>query len=138
MARGHRLNTSIVLAAVHGLCCLFRAVSAVEPSLFRPLRPLSPSLISHLASVDVKQNVLSFHDFSWWREVFSVHCVYRLTKLKAPVGVVGVCVAAWPRIQPSGPDRRAASEKESNRFITDRKATNTTAGCDNRGELLSV
>ena len=37
MSRGHRLNTSIVLAAVHGLSGLFRAVSAVEPSLFRPL-----------------------------------------------------------------------------------------------------
>ena len=36
MARGHRLNTSIVLAAVHGLSGLFRAVSAVEPSPFRP------------------------------------------------------------------------------------------------------
>ena len=59
MARGHRLNTSVVLAAVHGLSGLFRAVSAVEPSLFRPLSPLSPSLISHLASVDVKQNGLS-------------------------------------------------------------------------------
>ena len=35
MARGHRLNTSIVLAAVHGLSGLFRAVSAVESSLFR-------------------------------------------------------------------------------------------------------
>ena len=34
---------------------LFRAVSAVEPSLLRPLPPLSPSLISNLASVDVKQ-----------------------------------------------------------------------------------
>ena len=56
MARGHRLNTSIVLAAVHGLSGLFRAVSAVEPSLSRPLPPLSPSLISHLASVDVKQH----------------------------------------------------------------------------------
>jgi len=56
MARGHRLNTSIVLAAVHGLSGLFRAVSEVEPSLFRPLHPLSPSLISHLASVDVNQN----------------------------------------------------------------------------------
>ena len=55
MARGHRLNTSIVLAAVHGLSGLFRAVSAVEPSLFRPLPPLSPYLISHLA----KQNVLA-------------------------------------------------------------------------------
>ena len=48
-------DTSIVLAAVHGLSGLFRAVSAVEPSLFRPLPTLSPSLISHLASVDVKQ-----------------------------------------------------------------------------------
>ena len=57
MARGHRLNTSIVtLAAVHGLSGPFRAVSAVEPSLSRPLPPLSPSLISHLASVDVKQD----------------------------------------------------------------------------------
>ena len=55
MARGHRLNTSIVLAAVHGLSGLVRVVSAVEPSLFRPLPTLSPSLISHLASVDVKQ-----------------------------------------------------------------------------------
>ena len=39
MARGHRLNTSIVLVAVHGL---FRAVSAVEPSLFRHLPPPPP------------------------------------------------------------------------------------------------
>ena len=56
MARGHRLNISIVLAAVHGLSGLFRAVSAVEPSLCRPLPTLSPSLIGHLASVDVKQH----------------------------------------------------------------------------------
>ena len=68
MARGHRLNTSIVLAAIRGLSGLFRAVSAVEPSLIRPPPPHllpppsrpspsrpSPSLISHLASVDVKQ-----------------------------------------------------------------------------------
>ena len=54
MARGHRLNTSIVLAAVHGLSSLFRAVSAVEPSLSRPHLPL-PSLISNSASVDVNQ-----------------------------------------------------------------------------------
>ena len=47
---------SIVLAAVHGLSGLFRAVSAMEPSLFRPLPQPSPSLISHLASVDVKQH----------------------------------------------------------------------------------
>ena len=56
MARGHRLNTSIVLAAVHGLSSLFRAVSAVESSLSRPLPTLSPSLVGHLASVDVKQH----------------------------------------------------------------------------------
>ena len=36
LASGHRLNTSIVLAAVHGLSGLFGAISAVEPSLFRP------------------------------------------------------------------------------------------------------
>ena len=56
VARGHRLNTSVVLAAVHSLSGLFWAVSAIEPSLSRPLLPLSPSLISNLASVDVKQN----------------------------------------------------------------------------------
>ena len=42
MARGHRLNTSIVLAVVHGLSGLFRAVPAVEPSLSRPLPPPPP------------------------------------------------------------------------------------------------
>ena len=36
---GHRLNASIVLAAVRGLSGLFRAVSAVEPSFFRPAPP---------------------------------------------------------------------------------------------------
>ena len=55
MAREHRLNTSIVLAAVHGLFGLFRAVSAVQPSLCRPLPTLSPSLMGHLASLDEKQ-----------------------------------------------------------------------------------
>ena len=40
MARGHRLNNSIVLAAVHGL---FRAVSAVEPfTLSSPSHSLVP------------------------------------------------------------------------------------------------
>ena len=53
--------TSIVLAAVHCLSGLFQAVSAIEPSLFvppppPPPPPPAPSLISHLASVDVKQN----------------------------------------------------------------------------------
>ena len=56
MARGHHLNTSISLAAVHGLSGLFQAVFTVEPSLFHPLPSLSLSLISHLASVDIKQN----------------------------------------------------------------------------------
>ena len=56
MARGHRLNTSIVLAAVHGLSDLFQAVSAVEPSLCHPLPTLSLSLIGHLASVNIKQH----------------------------------------------------------------------------------
>ena len=55
MARGHRLNTSIVLAAVYGLSGLFRAVSAVEPFTLSSLPTLSPSLIGHLASVDIKQ-----------------------------------------------------------------------------------
>ena len=57
MARGHRLNTSIVLAAVHGLLglpglCARSSLNSLAP--FPP--PLSPSLISNLASVDVKQN----------------------------------------------------------------------------------
>ena len=56
MARGHRLNTSIVLAAVHDLSGLFPTVSAVEPSPSRLLPTLSPSLIGHPASVDVKQH----------------------------------------------------------------------------------
>ena len=55
MASGHCLNTSLVQAAVHGLSGLFRTVSAVEPSLCRPLPTLPPFLIGHLASVHVKQ-----------------------------------------------------------------------------------
>ena len=50
---GTPINTSIVLAAVHGFAGHFRAVSAVESSLFTP-PPLSGP-ISNLASVDVKQ-----------------------------------------------------------------------------------
>ena len=58
MARGHCRNTSIVLAVVHGLSSFFRVVSAVEPSLSRPLPPPPPPPhpISNLASVDVKQH----------------------------------------------------------------------------------
>ena len=36
------ISAAIVLAAVHGLSGLFRAVSAVEPLLFRPLPPPCP------------------------------------------------------------------------------------------------
>ena len=51
MARGHRLNTSIVLAAVHGLSGLFRAVSAIEPSLCQPLTRIQRSFGPRLGSV---------------------------------------------------------------------------------------
>ena len=63
MARGHRLNTSIVLAAVHGLSGLFRAVSAVEPSLFRPLRIVTS------CCRDVPASAVGFSD---WLSVLSV------------------------------------------------------------------
>ena len=53
MARGHRRNTSIVLAAVHSLSGRF---PRSHLSLSRPLPTLSPSLIGHLASVDIKQH----------------------------------------------------------------------------------
>ena len=74
MARGHRLNTSIVLAAVYGLSGLFRAVSAVEPITLSPSH--SPSLIGHPASVDVKQHerkysTVGYHSQS--RPIISYH-----------------------------------------------------------------
>ena len=63
MARGHRLHTSIVLAAVHGLSGLFRAVSAVEPSLFCPLRIVTS------CCRDVPASAVGFSD---WLSVLSV------------------------------------------------------------------
>ena len=58
MARGHRLNISIVLAAVHGPLGLpGRCARSSLHSLAPSVPTLSPSLISILASVDVKQNV---------------------------------------------------------------------------------
>ena len=65
MARGHYLNILVVLVAVHGLLGLpgrgarssLHSFSFLSPP--PPPRPpsQSPSLISHLASVDVKENV---------------------------------------------------------------------------------
>ena len=59
MARVHRLNTSIVLAAVHGLSGLFSGGirgPAFTLSSSSPYPPLPPALIINLASVDVKQH----------------------------------------------------------------------------------
>ena len=56
MSRGHRLNTAIVLAAVHGLTGLFSGGIRGRAFTRSPSSPLSLSLISNLASVDVKQN----------------------------------------------------------------------------------
>ena len=62
MARGHRLNTSIVLAAVHGLLGLpGRCAQSSLPSLAPSPPHPSPSLISVLASVDVKQNINGYN-----------------------------------------------------------------------------
>ena len=60
MARGHRLNTSIVLAAAHGLLGLPGRCARSSLHTLAPFHPLSPSLISILASVDIKQNVYLF------------------------------------------------------------------------------
>ena len=56
-------NTSIVLAAVHGLSGLFRAASAVEPSLFRPLPNKPPRFCGRKAkrSGPVQQLILCKH-----------------------------------------------------------------------------
>ena len=86
MARGHRLNTSIVLAAVHGLFGLFRTVSAVEASLSRPLPTLSPSLIGHLASVDVKQHESKHYELQL---EFWPLWAHTTTRVPAPAGSGG-------------------------------------------------
>ena len=57
MARGHCLNILVVLAAVHGLLGLPGRCARSSLHSFAPFSPLSPSLIDHLASVDVKHNV---------------------------------------------------------------------------------
>ena len=59
MARGHRLNTSIVLAATVSPV-FFGRFPRSSLSLSHPLPTLSPSLIDHLASVDVKVKVQGF------------------------------------------------------------------------------
>ena len=86
IARRHCLNISIVLAAVIGLSGLFRAVSAVEPSLSRPLPTLSPSLISHLASVDVKQQWRRRHPDIQYHTIAPKYC-------NNPTFFVCVCVS---------------------------------------------
>ena len=61
MARGHCLNILVVLAGGPRPLRSSGSGRAVEPSLFLSPPPPhslpSPSLISHLTSVDVKQNV---------------------------------------------------------------------------------
>ena len=83
--RGHRPNTSIVLAAVHGLSGLFRAVSAVDPSLCRLLPTLSPSLIGHLASVDVKHQEIKTSDL--W---LFIHASNLLPSLPTPLPYIRI------------------------------------------------
>ena len=61
-------NTSIVLAEVHGLSGLFRAVSAVEPSLSRPLPP--PPL--HPVPVPNKQPRFCGRKAKWSQENITV------------------------------------------------------------------
>ena len=54
MARGHRLINILVVWRRSTASSVFRVGECGRASLFRPLPPMSPSLISHLASVDVK------------------------------------------------------------------------------------
>ena len=56
ISRGHRLNTSIVLAASTVSPVFFGRFPRSSLSLSRPLPTLSPSLIGHLTSVDIKQH----------------------------------------------------------------------------------
>ena len=62
MAKGHRLNTSIVLAVVHSLLGFLGQYTRLSLNYCAPVPPpprpaMFPSIICHLASVDVKQNV---------------------------------------------------------------------------------
>ena len=72
MARGHRLNISIVLAAVHaGSLQSFSGGIRGRTFTLSSSFPLSPSLISNLASVDVKQHGQGqgcFDDSCMWKE----------------------------------------------------------------------
>ena len=75
MARGRSLNTSIVLAAVHGLSGLFRAVSAVEPSLSRPLPP-------HPVPVPNKQPRFCGRKAKWFWSIYIYIYIHLLTKIR--------------------------------------------------------
>ena len=68
MARGHRLNASIVLAAINGLSGLFRTVSAVEPfTLSSPSHSVSvpnkPSRFRERKATMKKTSSSSFFSF---------------------------------------------------------------------------
>ena len=76
MARGHRPKNTDFHCSGGGpprrLSGLFRTVSAVEPSLSRPLPTPSPSLIGHLASVDVKHHDSGNNVPHWQKQRLSV------------------------------------------------------------------
>ena len=82
MARGHRLNTSIVLAAVTVSPVFFRRFLRSSLSLSRPLPTLSPSLIGHLASVDVKQDESKHRAFTLSSPSHSVPVPYKPSRLR--------------------------------------------------------
>ena len=77
VARGHHFHTSFVLAAVHGLLglpgrCARSSLHSFAPPPPHPRPPHpSPSLIGHIASVDVKQNV-------YFKSAYIILCDIRL------------------------------------------------------------